>query len=159
MADTTLHFRAQTVPTLIMVLLTPMFCGLGLWQLDRAEQKRGIAATLEMRRKLPALQIAGDQPDAGQLEFRKVIAAGRYLNEKTVLIENCKHQGKTGFHVITPLQLTESNHIVLVNRGWIPRQNNQPSFTTPAGSLRVEGEGNIPLPPAIELSQAPTESI
>lgn len=159
MTGTTLHFRAHIVPTLLMVLIMPVFCGLGLWQLDRAEQKRNIATSLEMRRKLPVMPITNDLPDVGQLEFRTVIAEGQYLSEKAVLIENRKYQGKNGFHVITPLQLANTGQIVLVNRGWIPRQNNQPSFTTPAGSLEVEGEVSIPLPPAIKLSQAPTENI
>lgn len=159
MSGTTLHFRAQTVPTLIMVLMAPVFCGLGLWQLDRAEQKRNIASSLEMRRKLPVLPITYDLPDAGQLEFRKVMAEGQYLSEKTVLIENRKFQGKNGFHIITPLLLADTGQIVLVNRGWVPRQNNQPSFVTPDGLVRVEGEVSIPQPPALKLSQAPTEFV
>lgn len=154
MTTTALQFRVQVVPTIIMVLITPLFCGLGIWQLDRAEQKRSIASSLEMRRKLPALPITHDLPDAGQLEFRTVIAAGRYLSEKTVLIENRKHQGKTGFHVITPLQLADTGQIVLVNRGWIPRprQNEQLSIPSPQADLIIEGKVNIPQPPALELS-------
>ncbi|MEN8167323.1 MAG: SURF1 family protein [Pseudomonadota bacterium] len=134
--------------------MTPLFCGLGIWQLDRAEQKRSTAASLEMRRKLPALPITHDLPAAGQLEFRKVTAAGRYLSEKTVLIENRKHQGKTGFHVITPLQLADTGQIVLVNRGWMPRpkRDELPSIPNPQAELIIEGEVSIPHPPALELS-------
>lgn len=153
MTATTLHFRAQTVPTLIMVFMTPLFCGLGLWQLDRAEQKRNLASSLEMRRKLPAQQISHDLPDAAQLEFRTLNATGRLLNEKTVLIENRKHQGKRGFHVITPLQLADTGQLVLVNRGWIPQQwqVQSPAFPKPAGELVIQGEVSIPKPPALDL--------
>jgi len=136
-----------------MVLLTPVFCVLGFWQLDRAEQKRNIANTLEMRRKMPALYISYQLPENEQLEFRRVSAKGRFVHNKTILIENRKHQGKQGFHVVTPLQLTGSDQIVLVNRGWIPRQgtDHTPSIPSPECNLTIEGEVNIPQPPALAL--------
>lgn len=152
MTSTAHQFRAQAVPTIIVVLLVPVFCGLGIWQLDRADQKRSTSASLEMRRTLAALPIADQLPDAQKLEFRKVIAKGSFLNEKTVLIENRKHLGKTGFHVITPL-VTDTGQVVLVNRGWIPKpkQDAEPIIPKPAGPLRVAGEVRLPQPPALEL--------
>lgn len=152
MTNTTYQFQAQAVPTIIMVLLVPVFCGLGVWQLDRAAQKRSTSASLEMRRTLPALPIAGQPLDVEQIEFRKVAAQGRFLNEKTVLIDNRKHLGKTGFHVITPL-LTDTGQTILINRGWIPKpgQDAQPIFPKPAGDLRITGEVRLPQPPALEL--------
>ncbi len=137
-----------------MVLMTPLFCGLGLWQLDRAEQKRSIAASLEMRRKLPVLQISRDLPDAEQVQFRTVTAAGELLDDKTVLIENRKHQGKRGFHVITPLRLADTGQIVLINRGWIPQQsqNEKPTIPGKQGVLSIQGEINLPQPPALDLN-------
>ena len=152
MAATTHHFRAQAIPTIFVVLLVPVFCGLGIWQLDRAEQKRSTSASLEMRRTLAMLPVDDQLPDPHQLEFRKLFARGSFLNEKTVLIENRKHLGKTGFHVIAPL-VTNTGQVVLVNRGWIPRaeQGGQPIFPKPAGSLHIEGEVRFPQPPALEL--------
>ena len=79
MTATTHQFRAQAVPTIFVVLLVPVFCGLGIWQLDRADQKRSTSASLEMRRTLAALPIADQLPDVKQLEFRKVTAKGRFL--------------------------------------------------------------------------------
>jgi surfeit locus 1 family protein len=147
------QFQLQAVPTVIVALLAPLFFGLGLWQLDRAEQKRTLAASLEMRSKLPEIQLSTYLPDAGELEFRKVIAAGRFLGSKTVLIENRKHMGKRGFHVITPL-LMESGQIVLVNRGWIPGEGKgvtMPDTSDSNTDLSIRGEVRIPQPPALEL--------
>lgn len=105
-----------------------------------------------MRRKLPALKISQNLPDVAQLEFRTLVAEGRLLKDKTVLIENRKHQGKRGFHVITPL-LADSGQIVLVNRGWIPEQGQgeSPNIPGPNGQVTIQGEANIPLPPALDL--------
>lgn len=147
------QFQLQAVPTVIVAILAPLFIGLGLWQLDRAEQKRTLGASLEMRGKLPEFPLSAPLPDARELVFRKVIAAGRFLGGKTVLIENRKHMGKRGFHVITPL-LMESGQIVLVNRGWIPGQGREMTIPdTPDSNtdLSIRGEVRIPQPPALGL--------
>ncbi|MES9973952.1 MAG: SURF1 family protein [Candidatus Thiodiazotropha sp.] len=155
MTSNTRQFRAQAIPTIIMVILTPLFIGLGLWQLDRAEQKRNQGSSLEMRRKQPPVSLNGPHPDAEQLRFRQVVAHGRYLIDKSVLIENRKHQGKTGFHLVTPLRLQGSGRTLLVNRGWIAHdQIDQALAAVDVGeTLTVHGEVRIPQPPAIELKQ------
>lgn len=141
-----------------MVFLVPLFCGLGVWQLDRAEQKRQMASSLEARRKLPALALNHENPEASEREYRKVEAVGRFLPQKTVLIENRKHLGQRGFHVITPLRLDGSDAIVLVNRGWIPQTRlDQPDpLPTPTGSLRLTGVITLPEHPALELAYTPS---
>lgn len=155
MTSSTRQFRAQAIPTVIMVILAPLFFGLGLWQLDRAEQKRSQGSALEMRRKQPQLSLNGPLPDAEQLLFRKVEAQGRYLNQRSILIENRKHQGKTGYHLITPLQLFENAGVVLINRGWIAHDQLDRALLEAEmeETVRVEGEVRIPRPPAIELHQ------
>lgn len=153
MSSPTRRFSPQAVPTVFMVFLIPFFCGLGIWQLDRAEQKRQLASSLENRRKLPPHALNQGIPESAELMFRKVRVTGRYLTDKSVLIENRKHRGQSGFHVITPLQLEGSEQIVLVNRGWFPgkqlREGQQPD--TPSGVHQLTGEVTIPEPPALEL--------
>ena len=138
-----------------MVILTPLFCGLGLWQLDRAEQKRAQAAALEIRRKLPPLSLNDTAlPEKDELPFRQVVAKGHYLKDRTILIENRKHLGQTGYHVITPLQLSHINHTVLVNRGWIAydRVAEHKGIIQEEDSVTLGGEITIPMAPAIELA-------
>jgi surfeit locus 1 family protein len=143
-----------------MVLLVPLFCGLGIWQLDRAEQKRQLAASVESRRKLPPSSLNRGSTDADELEFRKIRADGRFLADKTVLIENRKYLGKNGYHVITPLRLDGSQQVVLVNRGWIPRQRLAEAgpLPTPTGTVHVSGVIARLQPPALELAFNDTDS-
>ncbi len=153
MANSPLQFQIHAGPTVIMVILVPLFIGLGVWQLDRAEHKRNIATSLEMRSKLPLLPFTNQLPEAQQLQFRNMTAAGKFLADKTVLIENRKHRGKNGFHVITPLR-TDTGEVVLVNRGWIPGQGEvlQTDIPAPQADVIIEGEVSIPLPPALALN-------
>ena len=52
---------------------------LGVWQLDRADQKRDIADQLDVRSKQAAVPIIEvvDSSDADSLRFRKVLLKGR----------------------------------------------------------------------------------
>lgn len=146
-------FRPQAVPTVIVVILLPLFVGLGIWQLDRAEQKRQLGASLEARRKLPVFSLNQGVPDASEREFRSISADGRFLPEHTVLIEHRKYLGKNGFHVITPLRIAGTHQVVLINRGWIARESvtNAAPLPTPSGILRVSGVITLPQAPAMEL--------
>ncbi len=155
MTSRTRQFHAQALPTIVMVLLVTLFSGLGIWQLDRAEQKRNLAAAQAAQSQLPALSLNNAIPKVESLSFRHVSAEGNYLFAKSILIENRKHLGKTGFHVITPLQLAGSNEVVLVNRGWIPKDQYQglESITSPDSRVSIQGKVHIPKPPAIEMGQ------
>ncbi|ODB85864.1 hypothetical protein A3195_12900 [Candidatus Thiodiazotropha endoloripes] len=155
MTRSTRQFRAQTIPTVVMVIVTPLLCSLGFWQLDRAEQKRTQATALEMRRKMPPISLTdSSRPETDQLLYRQVNLQGEFLTERTILIANRKHLGKTGFHVVTPLQLSASGELVLVNRGWTavtPSTDNE-SLSNHSGQLTIAGEITIPQAPAIELT-------
>ncbi|MET0007697.1 MAG: SURF1 family protein [Candidatus Thiodiazotropha sp. 6PLUC4] len=161
MTSSTHYFRAQTIPTIIMVIITPMLCGLGLWQLDRAAQKRQQASALEMQRNLPPLSLNDEQlPQRDSMLYRHVVAKGHFLNDKAIYIENRKHLGKTGFHIITPLQLSGNGRIVLVNRGWVAHDQLDEKLNLPLNSIQqiVDGEVTIPEAPAIELTPSNQQS-
>lgn len=145
--------RPRLVPTLLLALPIPVFVWLGLWQLDRAGQKRDLAATLESRAGLPALSVDAPIVDPGPLRWRRIEATGRYLAERQVLIEGRREGGKTGFHAVTPLELADSKALLLVNRGWIPADaRGEPTVAqVPQGEVQVFGEAEIPSPPALVL--------
>jgi surfeit locus 1 family protein len=65
--------------------------------------------------------------------------------------------GRTGFFVITPLQLGDGD-AVLVLRGWLPRhaqsREQMAPMDTPAGTARVEGRIALALPRLYEFDAA-----
>lgn len=65
------------------------------------------------------MQLTGQSTAGEDYEFRSLLAEGVFIEKKTVFIENRKHMGKNGFHVITPLQINGSDLYLLVNRGWV----------------------------------------
>ena len=126
------------------VLLT---ASLGRWQMGRAAQKQAIAQAREQRAAQPMLDARGlqglDEAALQDLIHRRVALQGRWLPEHTVWLDNRQMQGRTGFHVYTPLQLEGSSQVVLVQRGWAPRnfmdRTALPKIETPAGLVSVQG--------------------
>ena len=101
-------------PAVAAVLLVVVFTSLGFWQLDRAAEKRnrqelfdGGGARIDVRDADPAQ------------EFQPVRATGRYLGERQFLIDNMISNGRPGYFVITPFEMSPDEPLLLVNRGWI----------------------------------------
>ena len=148
-------FRPGLVPTLAAAALIALTTWLGMWQLDRAGQKRERQALLEARMADSPVRLTGPGPTAASLMFRRVEATGRWNAAGQVYIDNQTHEGRAGFHVITPLVLPGSGASVLVNRGWIARDATYPRaphVAVPGGEVHVKGLAALPPARFLELS-------
>jgi len=127
---------------------------LGRWQLSRAADKEALQAALDERGRMPAIDgvslfsSAGPSvpvADTQALVHRAVKLEGRWLPAYTVFLDNRQMQGRPGFFMLTPLQLSgPGGGVVLVQRGWAPRnfqdRTRLPHIQTPADAVvRVEG--------------------
>ena len=155
MSPSNLQFQPQPSATIAAVVLISLFIGLGFWQLERADQKRHLTELLGTRSNLPPLQLTADADTTG-LEYRKLRVSGIFLAAKSVFIENRKHLGRDGFHVITPLRVEGGSRYLLVNRGWVAagRSRSLPDVETPDLPVEVTGQATIPSPPALILGAA-----
>jgi len=126
---------------LAALLAAALTARLGFWQLDRAAQKIALQAAIEAEARRPALTNA-QLEGAGQLH-RRVALRGRWLAERTVWLDNRPMDGRAGFFVVTPLLLTGRDDVILVQRGWAPRnqldRQQLPPLVTPSGEVTVEG--------------------
>jgi len=116
------RFWVVTVAALLTVALT---FSLGQWQLRRAAQKQALQASLDQKKELPPLShaalLASQENINTALVDRRIELSGRWLNQQTVYLDNRPMNAKPGFWVMTPLLLTGTDKVVLVQRGWIPR--------------------------------------
>ncbi len=131
---------------ILTATLTVVFVRLGVWQMDRLEERRlDNEITRERREASPAPLLEVLDPDAGYQqaaadhEWRRVTAMGSYLPNDEVLIRSQTLRGVAGFHVLTPF-LLDSGSAVLVNRGWVPLDEDTPpvSASPPEGRMQVE---------------------
>jgi surfeit locus 1 family protein len=151
------HFRATWWPTLAFVLLLPAFILLGLWQLQRADEKRALQAEYDARATAAPVRIGASLMGAEDLRFHRVLARGYYEPRFQVLVDNRVHRGQAGYHVVTPLRLADSDTRLLVNRGWVPLGASRaqlPALETPAGLQEVSGVATVPHARVFQL-QAP----
>lgn len=125
---------------------------LGLWQLGRAQQKTALAEAIAQRRDLPPLDARAllAAADRTALHHRPVQLRGAWIADRTVFLDNRQLAGRPGFYVATPLRLADADAVVLVQRGWAPRnfveRTQLPQVETPAGEVVVRGR--IAPPPA-----------
>lgn len=127
---------------------------LALWQMSRAAQKQSLQQEAQDRAKLPPLDsqaVAQLRPGDTQSTYRRVVLHGHWLHRSTVYLDNRQMDGKQGFFVLTPLQLANAEHTVLmVQRGWAQRNFENrtalPVLGHPDGDVVVEGQ--IAPPPA-----------
>ncbi len=150
------QFSPHWIPSLIGLVLVISFCSLGMWQLDRAEQKRQLATDLNERKQQSPLVLNEynvDSLKAKDFEHRTLTATGTYLPHKTVFVENRKHRGKTGFYVITPLLVADTGGLLLVNRGWVQADTRLalPVIDTPGNVVMVTGMATVPAEPVLDL--------
>ena len=144
-----LRFWVLTVAALAVAGST---WSLGQWQLRRADQKEALQAAIEAQKMLPALDertLAATKNIANDMH-RTVAVRGQWLPQHTVYLDNRTMSGKTGFWVVTPLALQDTGQVILVARGWAPRnfldRTVLPEVETPAGVVTVIGR--IAPPPS-----------
>lgn len=113
--------KFKIIPTVVYLSLLAVLIALGMWQLDRAEQKRVFLKAQEQAAATETLHLSSAVENSIEgLRYRNVEATGRYDVAHQFLIDNQISDGKVGYFVLTPFILTGETKAVLVNRGWIP---------------------------------------
>ena len=156
------RFLVVSLATMLMVALT---AALGLWQLDRAAQKTALQDSLRARGQLPPWSTAEllAAPDPAQGLHRPVRLQGRWIAERTLFLDNRQMNAQVGFFVVTPLRLSGSDRVVLVQRGWVPRdfqdRSRVPTVPTPEGEQLIEGRLVPPPGRLLQFAEAGTGPI
>lgn len=115
--------RKWLLTTLLVLVGTALCIRLGIWQLDRLEQRRTFNAQVEWARSRPILDLDQELPEnIAEMEWRAVRVTGAYDYENQVAVRNQYYNREYGYHLLTPLRFGEQ--AVLVDRGWIPAEGN-----------------------------------
>src|SRR5207245_5857115 len=139
-------FRPRLFPALFTIAAVLVCGGLGMWQLQRLEWKRGLIAQREAAAAAAPVAPPQTPGEARALEFHPVVAEGVFLNGKEILLNAIGPRGGGGFEILTPLR-EASGRIVFVNRGFVPAELKDPAKRAadqPAGTARVAGLLRLP---------------
>lgn len=138
--------------TLVALLAIAATLALGRWQLSRAAQKEALQASIDARATLPKMdgQALALLADPASALHREVTLRGRWIAQRTVFLDNRQMNSKPGLYVVTPMQLEGGAFVVLVQRGWFPRnfvdRTSVPEVGAPTGVVEIQGR--IAPPPS-----------
>jgi surfeit locus 1 family protein len=109
----------RDVAGLVVAFVVAAGCArLGVWQLDRLQQRRAHNAVLLAARTRPPVAVSGSL-DADSARDRRLLARGRYDYARERLWRPRSYEGLPGVDRVTPLRLSDGA-AVLVDRGWAP---------------------------------------
>ena len=103
----------------LFVLLFTVFVSLGRWQLRRAEDRTAAQDRFAMGRDLPVLTAPLANQESEEYRYRSLELRGQYLSSRQVLLDSMIHEGRAGYHVLTPFLPLNESRWLLVNRGWV----------------------------------------
>lgn len=113
------RFRPNLWLTLLTFILVALFARLGIWQLDRAEEKQQILSAYEEKFSSPRIEL--NKNNLNDIEtYQRVSVYGQVDGEQQILLDNKIHKGKAGYQVLLPVKIDASEKWILVNRGWVP---------------------------------------
>ena len=97
-----------------MLCMFVLLSGLGLWQLDRAEQKRQLLDRYEVKAGTERIRLGAPMEVDGALRYQPAEVQGVMDTRHQFLLDNKVDQGRVGYHVLTPVRIAHSRSAVLV---------------------------------------------
>lgn len=126
------------ITTILVFAGTAVCIRLGIWQLDRLDQRRAFNSQVESMQNAEVLNLNQTVPaDIESMEWREVTVTGTYDFANQIAVRNQYHENEYGYHLITPLQFDRG--VVLVNRGWIPADSDWQTYDE-VGEVKVSGK-------------------
>lgn len=96
-----------------------LFVRLGLWQVDRLHERQAWNAAIthaRLNNPLPLLQLPTDTNVA---HYRAATVDGRFDYDHELILSNRTRRGSPGVELLTPVRMSGTDTVVLVNRGWV----------------------------------------
>lgn len=144
--------RRWFLTTLLVLAALGVLVRLGIWQLDRLESRRAFNDRVTAQISQPTLELSPQTlentplaKELPEMEYRSIRVYGEYDHDHQIALRSQYHENQYGVHLITPLKISGSDQVILVNRGWIPvkdwengllAQYDQPGLVEVQGMIR-----------------------
>ncbi|MGE4594286.1 MAG: SURF1 family protein [Gammaproteobacteria bacterium] len=107
------------LPATLITIMVVFLTSLGFWQLDRADEKRVIEDAIEIA-NTGAVELVTSLDGLEAKEYYHLRLNGYYLPDKQFIYDNQIVQQTSGYYVLTPFVIDNSNKAILINRGFMP---------------------------------------
>lgn len=135
-----MSLRARLLVIVPFTVVALVCIALGLWQMDRLEQRRAANVLAVQARYAPPVRLQGGSELSAALEGRQVSAEGHYDHVHDIVLRGKAYQGSPGVEIISPLVLEGGRTAVLVNRGFVPTPD---AVTVQTDSAREFGKVDV----------------
>ena len=145
------YFKPGILLTLFFICVIVLLYSLGVWQLERADEKKVLAAQIEQRLSQQTMILNDtniEQLIRPDIAHRTITLNGKFDTREQFFIDNKKYNGRAGYHVITPFNIDNTQQTILVNRGWVDSGGNRnilPEVVTPSELITLEGRLSNPV--------------
>ncbi len=136
-----LGFRPRFWPTLWTAIVFASLVALGSWQLQRLSWKVDLIEQRQAGFEAAAIELPHDTDAIEEIIWRRVLVTGEYLHDQEIHLAARSMRGNVGSHILTPF-LRSSGEILLINRGWVPRERLDPAARAEGqvtGTVTIEG--------------------
>lgn len=150
-----LEFRPPWLLSAFTAVVLPLCIIAGLWQLDRAAQRKEIVSSLEKKKDQAPVALDALVLDADSIRYSQVSVRGNYEPEHEFLVDNSVNESSdAGYNVVTPLRISGTQIRILVNRGWVPLGASRdvlPNIETPVDEISISGMADLAIKPSFTL--------
>ena len=145
-------FKPQPIPIIVTLLMFAVLLALVAWQLSRSHEKQALLESYAQAPEKAPVHLQELARDWQPFKFRRIELSGKYIDQYQILIENQLNVNRYGYIVLTPLHVSGSGEVVLVNRGWVERKGDQlPDISVPEQQRLVVGLVGSPPGVGIKL--------
>ena len=107
------------LPSILITATFAFLVSLGFWQLERADDKRSIEASIKQA-NTGSVELIKEEEGLQNKEYYEVRLQGKYLSDKQFIYDNQIVDQVSGYYVLTPYALEGQSKAILINRGFIP---------------------------------------
>jgi surfeit locus 1 family protein len=149
-------FTPKPVPTFITIIMLALLLGLGFWQLQRAEWKRGIIEHYTAQSALEPLNALSLASEADKIIYRRAVLGGKFIHHQSIELRPRVQDGVVGYDLVAPLKLY-TGEIIFVLRGFVPDSTKE-FIDAPTGTVAVSGVLKSLPPQASHPDNAPSKN-
>lgn len=128
----------EKLPYLVGGAFVLLFLVLCAWQISRGLDKKESQQQYDSQTGYIAWNDGMDVE-----AFQRLKVTGRYDSEHQFLLENIVRNAWQGYYVITPMIVREDEPVLLVNRGWMPKQQNLDLVALSVTDERLTASGRV----------------
>lgn len=118
------------LPYIVAIVLVGSFVRLGMWQLDRAEEKQAIFASYDKAANQPPIAVADGDTLANQARYTPVSVRAEAIDSPLIILENRVVDQTPGIHLLQAARMDDGS-LVLLNHGWLEKRAHSTQLDIP----------------------------